>query len=432
MKHATGYRMDHDDRVTCIIPTSSLCASATAGPSGGGRARILACSVAAFLLPLWCSANAAEGEIFTPSAYTTTRYDSNSFRLSEDTSLNVSNQGSLVTRTFGVGLRVVKSYGLQNVVLEGNVTRYMYSTFSSLDATGHDVSGVYNWKLTPSIAGAVVYKSSAVPSDFADTGFRTTSNIRTTTEKRLDTDWLAGAALHPRISLFEVTSDSDQPVFQLENSRTRYASASLIYLFPSNNSVEAYAQRGNGSYQNLLPDPVTQLATQFREQQAGTRVHWVFNGLSRMDADLGYLDRTHEDLPTRDFAGFVGNLTLSYLLTGKTKFDIYLARQLYSSQSTLSSYAQEERATVFATYAATSNISVVPSFLFLKRVFKAPPIPIPIELRELTRVYSLELRWTPLRQLDLSASVGHETRGATLTSLQYSNRTGQVNARLHF
>ena len=386
------------------------------------------------------SAHGDEGDLFTPSVFGSTHYDSNFFRLSDDpTSVRldgsrttVTNQGSASTRTAGVGLKIEKSYGLQDLFFEATVTRFSYTNLKSLDATGHDINGHYDFKVTPAIGGSLTYKSTAAPADFADTGFQTISNIRTSTLKKLDTDWLAGAALHPRISVSEESSDSNLPLFQLENSTTRSVSGSLIYLFPSNNTVEAYFRKARGSYQDLLPDPTLTLATSFNERQAGTRVLWIFNSLSTLTADGGYLARTHEGLSQRNFSGFVGNLSLAYQVTGKTRLQLFVSRQLYSSQSDISSYALEKTAVLSATWAATNAIKVIPALQYSDRNFLGAPTIVPIELRQVTRAGTLEVRWNPFRQLDIAAIVGHESRAATLSGYQYTNRSGEVNAKLHF
>lgn len=393
------------------------------------------------LCALWTDfAFGDEGDLLTPSVFGSIRYDSNYFRLSDDpTSVRLdgsrttaTNQGSALTRTAGAGLRIEKSYGLQNLFLDSTITRYSYSNFKSLDSTGHDINGRYDFKVTPAFGGALIYRNTAVPADQADTGFQTVSNIRTTTLKRLDTDWLAGAALHPRISVDEQSNNSDLPLFQLENSTIRSVSGSLIYLFPSNNTVEAYYRKARGSYQDLLPDPTLQLASSFSERQAGTRLLWVFNALSTLSADGGYLARTHEGLSQRNFSGFVGNLSLGYQATGKTRFQLYISRQLYSSQSDISSYALEKTATLSANWAATNVIKVIPSVQYSHRSFQGASNFVPVELRQVTRAGTLEVRWNPIRQLDLSAIVGHESRAATLTGYQFTNRSGEVVAKLHF
>lgn len=408
-----------------------------------GRRRLLFATTTAAVLGLLMAsvqeAAGAEGDLFTPNIFSSIRYDSNYFRLSDeptnnriDGAFSPANQGSALTRLAGAGLRIQKAYSLQDVLIDATVTRYTYSNFSSLDATGHDVNARYNFKITPEIGGAVIYKSTAVPTDQADTGFQTVSNIRTTTLKRLDTDWLSGAALHPRISVFEETNNSDLPIFQLENSKTRSVAASLIYLFPSNNTVEAYYRKANGSYQDLLPDATSQLATTFREYQTGARVLWLFNGLSTLSADAGYLNREHAGLAARNFSGFVANVALAYQITGRTRIQLYAARQLYSSQSDISSFAIEESATLSANYAATNTITMIPSVQYVRRNFEDPVTTIPVQLRQISRQGNVEVRWAPLRQLDLSVIVGHESRAATLSGYQYTNRSGQIVAKLHF
>ncbi len=407
---------------------------------GTRRASVRRAAHGLALLTVLCSQRspAADDDVVTPSVFGSIHYDSNYFRLPDVPVAErvegptVGNQGSAVTRAAGVGLRIDKHYALQEVVVDATVTRYTYSNLSSLDSTAHDVFASYAFKVTPSIGGDVIYRSTAVPADQADTGFTTITNIRTTTLKRLDTDWLAGAALHPRLSVFEESAKSSLPDFQQENSRTRSVSGAMVYTFPSQNTVEAYYRKATGRYEDLLPDPTLLLASSFHEQQSGARLHWVFNGLSTLDADAGYLDRTHPELPARNFSGFVGNLSASYALTGKTRLNLFLSRGLYSSQSDISSFGTDERVNLSAIWSATNKITVVPTLMYVRQSFEGALNPVPIPLREITRSASLEVRWAALRELDVAAIIGHDARAATLSAYQYTNRSAELNARLHF
>ncbi len=381
---------------------------------------------------------AADDGVVTPSISGGLRYDSNSFRLPSDAN-SQGQAGSAVTRTLTVGLSVDKTYGLQTFHFDGDVTRYKYSNYSSLDLTGHNVNASYAWKLTPSVGGDVIYRSTEAPSDFANVGFETVANAYKTVLTQLDANWQPGAAVHPQIAFTEVVGKSQRASFQQENSTTRSVTGSLIYTFPSQNTVELFVRGAHGEYDNLNDATlqtdaiITQpFATNFHEFEPGLRTSWRVTGLWSANAEVGYLDRTHPGFQFRNFAGYVASANLTFQATGKTSFVGTVSRQLYSSQSDLSSYVVQNFASITGNWAVTQKVTVRPSYTVNFQTFRKPPIPVDGQFREQTRAASLDLVWSPIRALTLTGSISHERRDATEDGFKYSNTGAQVAGRFQF
>ena len=388
------------------------------------------CAFAVLLAGLPATALALDDGVFTPSVFAGYRYDSNLFRVSDDS--DSSTRGSANTKSFGVGLQIVKAFGLQKFRLDTSITRQLYSKYTSLDATSKTIDTGLAWKLTPAFGGNLIYRRSEVPNNFADVGFESTKNLRTTEERRADFDYRPGAALHPQISVFENISRSERPTFQQEDSTTRSVMASLIYTFASQNSLEGYVRKANGSYENFVIDPTQQLATEFREVEEGIRYHWNYSGTTSLNGSLGHVKRTHSGVDIRNFSGLVGQASFAYQLTGKTKLEVNADRFLYSSQSTISSYVAQTDFAFAPNWSVTNQVTVRPSWTYQRRVFKGAPALVGTPLTQYIRAITLDVVWSPLRSVDVTASFSHEKRSATLPGLDYLNNSAQLYGRYHF
>lgn len=341
-------------------------------------------------------------------------------------------QRSATTRTWSVGLRLDKTYGLQRVIIDGSLDRYQYEPFSNLDFTGHDLTSALLWHVTPDISGNVFFDRKKTPTKFENTGFRTTPDPRVNDLTRLDVDWRAGAALHPRLSAFETKSSSEVPNFQVENSKVRSTELSLIYQFRSGNELAGYARRANGTNANNDGPPIVFEDRNFREYEYGVRGLWEAKGLYRLEGNIGYLDRDFRTFSVRSFDGAVGSVRYRYALTGKTELRLEALRTLASTQTSSASYCQCDTASAGVAWTATGKITLLPTYAFRRKDYKGPPVAVSRTLLETTHETNLQILWDVARSLHVSLNVGRARRVANDASLNYSDRTASVLVRGDF
>lgn len=387
------------------------------------------------LLASTCSTLAA-AQAFEPlnfNAFANQRYDSNLFRLPDSVQPGGSGDRAVFSETFGAGIRFDKSYGLQRLVADLAVTRYLYTSYGNLDYTGNDASATYDWSLTPQLTGDVIIKHSNLPTDFAYAGFQISPNPAKSDLRRLDVDFRPGAAFHPRYSIFQSINRTSQPLFQQQSSRSTSSELSLIYEFRSGNTAEVYARRANGSYDGQFDqNPVTLADPQFKETEYGLRTKWIANGLSRLDANVGYLQRRHATFGARDFNGLVGSVNYRYTFTGKTSFEISASRAVGSAQTLFSNYVVDEGINLSTTYLATEKISLRPFFSYTRRTFEGSPFAGSDRLRQATRSGGVTANWSIRRNLSLSASVETGNRTSNNNAFQYRNRSAMIGGKFQF
>ena len=373
-----------------------------------------------------------EGDTLRFAAFQVERYDSNFFRLPDGVNPNGNQLRSTVTSTTGLGVGLDKRYGLQRFVADAAVTYDHYAPYTKLDFTGYRLTSTYYWAITPALTGNLVFDHARLPTNYEFTSFRTATNPRTTQNTRLDIDWRAGAALHPRLSLFATEDTTQDPTFQVESYKARNAQLALVYQFRSNNNAQVYLRGTRGNNTNADQPPSFLINNDFTESEAGFLTQWTVSGLTTGEASIGRLQRNYSTFNQRSFDGVVGHLNLTYNVTGKTTARLAASRTLNSSQTIFSSYYTEDIGRASLEWAATGKITVRPVFQLRRQVYKGSPFPVVANLSETTRDTSLQVDLAALRALDFSFALTRSTRNANDPTLQFVDHSASVSARIKF
>ena len=402
-------------------------------PITGALARV-ATTVAAAVVAL-AAADAAwalDGDALGITLFANERYDSNLYRLPDGIEPFGDGRRSATTRSLGVGLNLDKSYGQQSFYLSGNLSKDSYSPYSALDTTTRVVNAAWNWTLTPSLTGTLSISRSQAPNNFSDTGVVTQTNLRKVEDRILSADYRPGAAIHPRLSFLQDEDRSQQPTFNRQNAKTTSLEGGLVYDFHSGNEAQIYFRRGRGNYINVDPEATLQQNAQFHEHETGVSAHYRSSGFSSFDGRIGYLSRHNDDFSTRDFGGVVGQLTYTYVATGKTQLQIVASRSLASTQDLASSFSQDTTVSVNPIWSATNRITVRPVVSITRRSFQGAIVPIGPNLEMTLRDYSLQVDWNPYRNLTLSFVATKENRSSNNAAFQFSDHGGSIRAAFGF
>ena len=374
----------------------------------------------------------AEADTLRFAAFQVERYDSNFFRLPDGVAPNGNGRRSGITSTTGFGVGLDKRYGLQRIVIDAAITRDQYAPYHDLNFTGNRLTSTYYWSVTPDITGNLVFDHARLPTDYEFTGFRTQTNPRTTQLARFDVDWRAGAALHPRLSVYANEDTTRDPTFQVQSYKARNAEAALIYDFRSTNSAQVYLRGARGENTNANSAPSLLINNDFTEGEAGVLTRWNVPGVTLGEVAIGRLQRNYSTFNQRDFDGIVGHVSASYTLTGKSTAKLSASRTLNGSQTAFSSYYVEDYARASLDYAATGKIIVRPVFQIRRQVYRGSPFPVASTLTETTRDTTLQVEYSALRALDFAIALTRSSRNSNDPTLPFVDRSASVSARIKF
>ena len=350
-------------------------------------------------------------------------HDSNIFRLSGADSPKADTYGITT-----LGVKFDKLYSLQRIELEVNAQDYRYQHNSALDFTALNYAAAWRWNLTPKLTGNVTAdrreyldNTTLVPS----TG---SVNRRTDEANRVDAEYEVGAAWRLLGGLFDRTIKNSAPLIQEADTKVAGGEAGARYVFRTGDSVAYRYRHGNGEYSGL---PVSTLPSRnFTDKEHELNFEWLPESRTRVQGRVAHLERKRDDAATSEFSGLVGRINLSWMITGKTRMDAGLIRELASYQPGTPSYYDGERLYISPVWKPTEKTAFRLRFDQGVRHYKGV---LGYEGRrdEISQA-GVSVEWEPQRFIKLMASLAHDKRTSNFVGLDYKANVVGIAALFSF
>lgn len=384
----------------------------------------LTCTCVAILHATPCHAELAQSTPDAPApvlalhAQASVEHDSNILRAAQGVSDQILG--------LNAGLRLDKRYGLQRVTLQAQAYRYQFRDYTNLDYSTLTYEGAWNLQMTPYLRGVF----SADRRQFRDiTNATTTGNIALRTERREGTEFtfLGRGGWRTLAGVSHYRSRSDDPR-ALESSPT--ITSILIgggYEFPSGALLTGQLRRGDGDY------GASAAGIDFRETEPSVSLRWPLSAKTTFDGRIGYLDRSHDGAPARDFKGFVGTSALRWEYSPRTWLEAGLGRDLGSYEFNGGGSIRGWRGFIAPTWKPSEKTALRLRHAMERRDWRVVSSASPDLGREdHTRWTTLAMEWTPRRFLMFTASARHERRSTHLPGLGFRSNGITLAARLNF
>jgi exopolysaccharide biosynthesis operon protein EpsL len=339
-------------------------------------------------------------------------YDSNVFRLSSsaDTAalLGTSSRSDLYGVTT-LGMKFDKRYSLQRLELDIYAQNYRYRDFSALDFTSLNYAAAWRWSLTPRLHGNLTADRREMLDNTVDFYSPTEVNRRVEQAAVLDAEYEIGAALRLLGGVYERRLDNSLAQTYEADATVKGGEVGMRHVWASGNSVAYKFKSGTGEYSGRLPTPQAPNDFSDREHELSLDLSPV-PGTS-VQARLAHLKRSHDGFEVRDFSGFRGQLSGSWPLTGKTRLDAGVVRELGSYQTTTASYYEGERLYISPVWKPTEKTAVRFRLDQGVRRYKGALAGVTsISRRETSTLASLSLEWEVIRPLKLGVTVQQDKR----------------------
>lgn len=402
--------------------------------AGTARAKLLAG------LALALGAHAALADAFDTLNLTvgaTVMHDDNLFRLSSNANTQAllgTSQRSDTIRVATVGLKFAKNYSLQRFEFDASLVDYRYNTFDYLDFTAKNYSGAWRWALTPRLKGNLTRSQSESLNSFTDYNNYRQQNIRTVTNTRIDADYDLGAAVHLIAAVAE-TKNENSKIFVAEGDNTLdTAEFGMRYVFRSGATVSLVRRHGEGDYTNRnQPIPLGLYDNGFQQDETELRAVWPITAKTRIDARIAHLDRHHDHYDERDYDGTIGNFSVNWDVTAKTRVTATASRELSSYQTVYSSYIETDRFVVSPYWQITAKTALRMRYDYAHRDYLGAIAATTFNGRTDTiRNGSVSLEWAPYNNALISASVQNEKRKSNKPGQDYDSTMGTVSAQFNF
>ena len=349
-------------------------------------------------------------------------YDDNVLRDSSDISDTV---------VFGsVGLRADKAYGLQRFRAEIEATAYKYNDVSELDYNTLNYKLAWDWSFTPRVHGVVSSDRKEYRETFLDTtsGLNRTG-LRTERVELAEGVYELGAAWRVLAGIAQTSSKSDQPTSWDGNPEVQSVHLGVGYELGTGTSLTARLRRGDGEYRDTSAGGAT---GDFDETETDVLLKWPVTAKTAVEGRLGYLDREHSGAPQLDFSGLVGNASVSWDITGKTRFLGGFSHYLSSTGLATGGSIESDQFWLGPVWKPSVQTAVKLRYEYTSRDWQSVPArSLDNGRNEKYKNLMLGFDWEPRPSIAVSTSIRREK----LTSNVYSGYTANVfgvAARVYF
>ena len=323
---------------------------------------------------------------------------------------NVLRQSTAISDTIGilsVGLRADKRYGLQRFRADVEATAYKYSDMGALDYNTLNYNAAWDWSFTPKLHGVVSADRKQYREAFLDTATGINRVGRRTERSELaEGIYELGAAWRLLAGAAQTSSKSSQPGSWDASPEVRSVHAGVGYEMASGTSLTARLRRGDGEYN----DPSAAAATgDFKETETDLLLKWPVTGKTAVEARVGHLDREHSGAPQRDFSGLVGNGTVSWDITGKTRLLAGVSRYLSATGLATGGHIESDQVWLGPVWKPTVQTAVKLRYERTAREWRDVPAASPdVGRREVIENIMAGFDWEPRPAIAVSTSIRRE------------------------
>ncbi len=378
-----------------------------------------------------------EDNAVTFYANSTTTYDDNIFRLSDEVDPEDyvgDDQRSDLIQTGLLGVHIDKPYAQQRIVGDLSYARYWYQNHDFLDASATNYNLAWRWKFTPRIGGSITGIRREAPSDFDYYQNYARRNVYTIQDYRLrlDANPFGGWHLLGGASTFSVANSSqtaDTPKFN-----STFGEAGLAYDTVAGTRFQFVGKFGTGEYGRSNTDQFAD-ARDFDENGFEFFFSSQPASLLTTKLTLGWVERTHPDAAQRDYDGMTADGTIKWLLTEKFNLSLKGRRLINSFQDANFSYYTREELSLVPEWNPSDRVTVSASVGYVGSDFGGTPdTSSGVERDESTVAYSADITWTPALFLQIKGSAGSRTRSSnyTLQDLDYTASNVSLSISLFY
>jgi exopolysaccharide biosynthesis operon protein EpsL len=321
-------------------------------------------------------------------------------------------------------LSVNKQYSMQRLNFEYTIRNNAYQNYNSLDSVGNNYKGSWAWSLTPKLTGSVSTSRTESAMGFADATFAAANKppILTNEVQNFLMDWAPQGGVHFLGGFTRTVSLNSSNYLPDRGNTTNAIDLGVKYEFPSGSSVTMMQHQREGEFANLSPS----LPQTFSENETEAKFNWRVSAKSSVNTRLAFVERMHDQFSSKNYAGWVGDASVSWAPTSKLQLTAAAASSISVYQSLLANYARNNSLSFTPTYACTNKILVSGSASISERVVEG------INGTETIENASLGVDWMPRRYVSLGAKVQRMSRTSTSANRDFTDLMTILTANVNF
>jgi exopolysaccharide biosynthesis operon protein EpsL len=281
-------------------------------------------------------------------------YDSNVFRLDsgQPPSPNETQQDSFIYR-LGVGLRADVPYSRQRFQADVNIYDNIYSRFHDLSYVGGAGRAAWLWQVGDDLSGDLGVSLSRSLQNYSYTSISTQRNIVDNVNYYFDPRYRFAPNFELQAGLGYQTARNSFTAADVNDYNSLLTRLGLAYVTPSGNHLGLQVESWKTSFPNQLG-----ISNDYRDNRLSTFFNWAITGASLIGGSVGYKQRRHEEVEQRDFDGWTGSVTWTWVPTGRTRLSLAVIRDIGGVDDLVVTYARTYTISFNPSYQLTSKISL--------------------------------------------------------------------------
>lgn len=365
----------------------------------------------------------------------TLRHDNNLFRLPGGRSPSPaagSSSRSDNIRSESVTLTLDKQLSLQKIHFSVSFTTHRYRNFGFLNHQAKAYDGYWHWQVTPHLRGQIAIERVEAMNNFADyQGFQ--RNVRTTTNRRIQAEYGVFGNWRLTAGANHGASENSASFVQTGDTTNQGVSVGIRYVTLADNWAALTSRVSQVEWMNRPLDLVNQFDVSADQRNTELRVRWQPTGKTTVDGFIDRITRRHANVPSRNYSGTGGRVDVTWVGSGKTRFQLGVGRDFEPWWEASSSYARRDWVSVAPMWQLTARTRIRLNLERNSRDFLGPvSSPIGVPRRDNGSVAALAFEWAPQRNLTLATSLQSEGRSSNQTGLAYDDKTMMFSAQIGF
>lgn len=358
--------------------------------------------------------------------------DSNVFRAPTAQSNGSPTGDTSLTRIFG--LQLDKSFGLQRITGNVNVSKTSYDHFTFIDYMGKDAQLSWNWAVGKDVSGnlGTTYSESITPY----TVFHTpTLNLRVQKSQVVSSTFLATPSWRIHGSVTDSKVSYNLASQQIGDRNDQISDFGIDYISAMQNTLGLIFMRDVGTY------PVPQqiggeiLDNNYTQDSAKLNMKWTPTGHISMQLMAGWVRRRYETFAIRDVDGPTVRVDATYTISDKTVLSAAAWRQVNASDDLSVSYSIDRGISFSPTWDMSAKIRILGSLKRESLDYTGASLVSPLlpQNRIDTRQNaSLSAVYSPLPRVQFTVLMYVERLQSTFSIYDYRDKGLSLNGRVAF
>jgi exopolysaccharide biosynthesis operon protein EpsL len=364
-------------------------------------------------------------------------YDDNVFRLSAQTdpsSLLGTSARDDVYDTISLGLRFDVPVSRQRFV--GGIwwDDHRYGRFTVLDFTDRHERALWQWQAGNQLSGEIGYTEDLALASLANVESVPRPNPLDKQRVFLNAAYLFTPRWRLQGEMSRLDQSNEVPVQQVNDVRLESVDLTGSYISPAGNQIGLRLQTAKGD----LPNPLTivggSVDNSYRQHGVELITDWTITGKSRVKAGVGWVDRSYDQLPQRDFDGGTFHARYDWQATGKLALTAAARREISAVEEININFALVTGVELRPTLRLTEKITLSAGLEYSDREYLGDPFVVlgAASRNDQVRLAELTGSYRPLRPVTLELLLRRETRSSNAPFGDYVLNLLGVRVRLGF